>query len=368
MATQPIRVLLVDDSPIALTILQRLLQATPDIEVVGAVRNGEEALQAIPLTNPQVICTDLHMPKMDGLRLTEEVMARFPRPILVISASVQEEDSHNVFRLLQAGAVDVFPKPAAGLPTEYEKAKAALVNRIKVLAGVTVFTRRRSPLTSPASAPPASSPKPQPVPQSPPTSLAGSQLDMRAPRILAVGASTGGPQALQTILQPLPATFPVPVLCVQHISEGFLQGLVDWLNKECAIAVTVAQSGTLPQPGTVYFPPDGRHLELDPQGRLLVSNQPAVAGYRPSVTLLFQAVAQYYRRAAVGVLLTGMGRDGADGLQAIAQAGGLTIAQDEATSVVFGMPKAAIAIGAAQNVLPLDAIAPRLIHLFRAAT
>lgn len=363
MATQPVRVLLVDDSPIALTILQRLLQATPGIDVVGAVKNGEEALQAIPLSNPQVICTDLHMPKMDGLRLTEEVMARFPRPILVISASVQEEDTRNVFRLLQAGAVDVFPKPLAGLPAEYEKAQAALVNRIKVLAGVTVFTRRQAP--NPIAVPKL---EPPPAPSVHRLHQGQPRLDIRAPRILALGASTGGPQALQRILQQLPSSFPVPVLCVQHISEGFLQGLVDWLNQECAIAVTVAQSGLIPQPGTVYFPPDGRHLELDGQGRLLVSHKLAVGGYRPSVTLLFQAIAQYYRRAAVGVLLTGMGRDGADGLQAIAQAGGVTIAQDEATSVVFGMPQAAIALGAAQQILPLDAIAPHILHLFRASS
>lgn len=179
---------------------------------------------------------------------------------------------------------------------------------------------------------------------------------------MAIGASTGGPQALYTILKQLPANFPVPILCVQHISEGFLQGLVDWLAAECFLRVTIAQPGEFPKPGTVYFAPERQHLQLDTQGRLTTVSTPAVSGHRPSVTALFQAVATCYPRSAVGILLTGMGRDGADGLQAIAQAGGTTIAQDEQTCVVFGMPKEAIALGAAQHILAIGEIAPMLLN------
>ncbi|WP_017297505.1 chemotaxis-specific protein-glutamate methyltransferase CheB [Nodosilinea nodulosa] len=347
MPSGPIRLLLVDDSPIALAILQRIFKTTPDIEVVGVARNGQEALAMIPVVRPSIICTDLHMPKMNGLELTEEVMARFPCPILVISASVQEDDTQNVFRILEAGALDIFPKPRAGLASEYEKAKIELITKLRVLSGVSVFTHQRrsaGPVVAVA------------LPK------AAVSIDLHAPRLLAIGASTGGPQALLTILQQLPKTFPVPILCVQHISDGFLQGLVEWLNSSCAIQVAIASPGDMPCPGVVYFPPERHHIEINARGQIALTQGDPVAGHCPSVTVMFKSVAAYYRRSAVGVLLTGMGRDGADGLQALAQAGSLTIAQDEASCIVFGMPKEAIALGAAQQVLPLSDIAPVLLR------
>ncbi|PZV06565.1 MAG: chemotaxis response regulator protein-glutamate methylesterase [Leptolyngbya sp.] len=363
----PIRVFLVEDSPVALTILKRILASSPEVDVVGTAPNGVAALEQIPIAQPQVICTDLHMPKMSGLELTRRIMADYPRPILVISTSVNtQEDSRNVFELLQAGALDVFPKPSVDSLSDYEPIKQDLINRIKVLAGVTVFTRHASrtetatPRTKPLS--PKSKPEPfspKPASHSP---LATRHSPLATPKVVAIGASTGGPQALHTILKQLPANFPVPILCVQHISEGFLQGLVDWLAGECALRVTIAQPGEFPKPGIIYFAPERQHLQLDAQGRLTTVSTPTVSGHRPSVTVLFQAVAACYPRSSVGILLTGMGRDGADGLQAIAQAGGTTIAQDEQTCIVFGMPKEAIALGAAQHILPIGEIAPLLLN------
>lgn len=373
----PIRVFLVEDSLVALTILKRILASSLEVDVVGTAPNGVEALERIPAAQPQVICTDLHMPKMDGLELTRRIMAEYPRPILVISTSVNtQEDSRNVFKLLQAGALDVFPKPSIDSLSDYEEVKHELINRIKVLAGVTVFTRHTSrtatvePRTQPVS------PKSKPEPFSPKL-VSNSQFPIRndarilanatltpfsLPKVVVIGASTGGPQALYTILKQLPANFPVPILCVQHISEGFLQGLVDWLQGECSLRVIIAQAGEFPKPGTVYFAPERQHLQLNTQGRLITVGTPPVSGHRPSVTALFQAVAICYPRSAIGILLTGMGRDGADGLQAIAQAGGTTIAQNEQTCVVFGMPKEAIALGAAQHILPISEIAPMLLN------
>ncbi|PZV07945.1 MAG: chemotaxis response regulator protein-glutamate methylesterase [Leptolyngbya sp.] len=345
MPSGPIRLLLVEDSPVALVLLQRILREAPDMEVVGVARNGQEALDLMATVKPTLICTDLHMPKMNGLELTEEVMARCPCPILVISASVQKEDTQTVFRILEAGALDIFPKPRTGLATEYEKTKAELLAKIRVLAGVSVFTHRRR------------SPAPVALPRPP----LGTTSPEKRPRLLALGASTGGPQALLAVMQQLPKTFPLPIVCVQHISNGFLQGLVDWLDSSCALRVTIATPGTVPQPGVAYFPPERHHLEIDAGGRIQLSQRGPVDGHCPSVTVMFQSVAAYYRQSAVGVLLTGMGRDGADGLQTLSQAGGLTIAQDEASCVVFGMPKEAIALGAAQQVLPLNAIAPFLL-------
>lgn len=350
MAVSPIRVLIVEDSPVALTILKRILTSSPEIEVVGVAHDGIEALELIPKVQPKVICTDLHMPKMGGLELTRKVMAECPCPILVISASVdRQEDAQNVFQLLQAGALDVFPKPNVEMLSEYEQIQRELITQIKILSGVTVFTQHRK-LDEPPQL--KSNHRASHLSAASPSSI---------PRIVAIGASTGGPQALHTILKSLPASFPVPILCVQHISQGFLEGLIRWLATECQLRVVVAQAGDLPQPGTVYFSPDYCHLQLDPQGRITLSNAAPVSGHRPSVTVMFRAVAAYYRQAALGVLLTGMGRDGAEGLSAIAQAGGTTIAQDEQSCVVFGMPKEAIALGAVQHILAIHEIAPALL-------
>lgn len=346
MPTFPVRVLLVEDSPVSLVVLQRMISSSPDIEIVGTARNGIEALGLIPNLQPAVICTDFYMPGMDGLEFTKEVMAKYPRPILIISASVQPDDTHNIFQLLEAGAVDVFPKPGSGSTADYELVKQDLISKIKVLAGVTVFTKHRPVVV-----------KPTPLKVEPNTLTSNAAI-----RAIAIGASTGGPQALQTILTQLPANFPVPILCVQHISEGFLQGLVNWLRSECRLGIKIAHAGEPPQPGMVYFAPEGYHLELDTQGRFVCSASPLVDGHRPSVTVTLSSAAKFYKTTVLGVLLTGMGRDGAAGMQAIAQAGGSTIAQDERSCVVFGMPKEAIALGAVQLVLPVQDIASAILR------
>lgn len=362
MPSLPIRVFLVEDSPIALTILKRIFASTTELEVVGTATNGLEALEAIPALEPDIICTDFHMPKMGGIELTQRLMEIYPRPILVISASVQEEDRDNVFRILEAGALDVFPKPRTGLSSEYDKNKADLIHKVKLLSGIKVFTQRRhrlaptTPTTTPTQATPSTS-----AARATATTASVLALDIRAPRILAIGASTGGPQALKVLLSNLPSNFPLPVVCVQHISEGFLGGLISWLSQSCQLPIQEAQAGTRPQAGQVYFAPDHHHLTINSQGHFHLSKQAPVVGHRPSVTILFNSVAAYYRRSAIGVLLTGMGSDGATGLQAMAQAGSHTIAQDEASSVVFGMPKEAIALGAAKQILPIEAIAPTLL-------
>lgn len=347
-----IRTLLVEDSPVALTILKRILETASDIEIVGTAQTGLEALSLIPQVQPDVICTDLHMPKMNGLELTSQVMAQHPRPILVVSASVQEEDTHHIFQLLEAGAVDVLPKPRAGLDLDSLSLQQSLIDKVKVLSGVRVFKKRRS---RPASSPPHQS------------TAAGITVKTACrPKILAIGSSTGGPLALQTIFAHLPKQFPIPIVCVQHISSGFLPGLIDWLATQCPLDVQIAAPGERPQPGTIYFPPERQHLLLNDQGRFVCSGAAPIDNHCPSITLLFNSIARFYGRRAIGVLLTGMGRDGAAGLHALAQAGGLTIAQDETTSVVFGMPKEAIALNAARHILPIEAIGPTLTRLLGA--
>ena len=289
MASSPVSVLLVDDSLIALTILSRMLSTSPDIQVVGKARSGREALELIPRLHPAVICTDLHMPDMDGLELTKEIMARFPRPILVVSAAVQPEDAHNVFNLLEAGAIDVLPKPRGGLAADEPHIAQELIRKIKIISGVVALTRRQKTVSGLGQI------------QDDPASLPCT------PRIVAIGASTGGPQALRTILAQLPANFPAPILCVQHISDGFLGGLVDWLASHCSMSMKIAQSGEPPLAGTIYFPQEGAHLEINKGGRLVCSHKAPIDGHRPSVTATFKSVAGYCGDGAIGILLTGHG-------------------------------------------------------------
>ena len=351
-----IRVLIVEDSPIALTILKRILTSSSEIEIVGTARTGVEALAILDNIQPDVICTDFFMPHMDGLELTSKIMTSNPRPILVISGSVQEDDSQRIFQLLEAGAVDVCPKPLTGFDSDNEAFKQSLINKVKVLSGVRVFKRKQSQSRS-RSRPNRSS------------SRAHHAVDSISPRcrpkILAIGASTGGPIALQELLMRLPRDFPLPVVCVQHISLGFLEGLIEWLGTNCQLQVQIAEAGQRPEPGRVYFPPERQHLKIDAHGRFVHSDDPPVDSHCPSVTTTFLSIAKFYGRRSMGVLLTGMGRDGAVGMKAIAEAGGLTIAQDEATSVVFGMPKEAIALGAAHHILPIQNIAPTVLTLIQ---
>src|SRR3989338_4900988 len=316
----------------------------PEIEVVGTAANGREALDLLPALNPDVICVDLHMPVMNGLEFTREAMDSYPRPILVVSVSV-EPGSPNVFRLLEAGAVDILPKPRDILGANLDKLSNELASKIRILAGVRVFRRRNNVHAAKLAAihPPALLLRPQ-----------------AAPRMVVIGASTGGPQALREIWGSVPARFPLPVVCVQHIGSSFLGEMVMWLAEICPLPVRKATHGETPQAGVVYFAPEDTHLELDNDGRFVLSQAAPFDGHRPSVTVTMRAAARCFGAGAVGVLLTGMGRDGADGMASIASAGGVTIAQDEASSTVYGMPKQAVELGAVQHILPLEQIAPTL--------
>jgi two-component system chemotaxis response regulator CheB len=361
-----IRVLLVDDSPLILALLKRMLSVPGSgIRVVGTAIDGAEALNKIAKLDPQVICTDLQMPLMDGLEFTRKVMATCPRPILVLSSAVEQgKKDDNSFQLLEAGAIDILPKPKGSISGNLAEVGKELIAKIRLLSGVKTFTRRsnsatnRSPNPSSAPVPPtASSLSTHPTP--PQERSVASTLIPNTTRVIAIGASTGGPHALHTILSGLSSKLSVPVICFQHVSAGFTQDLVGWLDMTCSLNVRIAREGERLTPGTVYFPPDGKHLVLDASGYATTeAGRLGVAlSHRPSITLGFNSIAQYYRSSVVGILLTGMGADGADGLLNIRKAGGLTIAQDESSCVVFGMPKVAAEIGAAQHVLSLEQIA-----------
>jgi two-component system chemotaxis response regulator CheB len=343
------RVVLVEDSPVALEILQRLLNSSPDVDVVGVARDGVEGLEVINRTRPDVICTDLMMEKMDGLELTRRVMEDDPRPILVVSNFVRKTDVDNVFRLLQAGAADVFPKPMTDSPTDYEKLKAALVTKIKILSNMKV-TQKRSPQSLTNSGKPSTS-----------GGFLGKQplmanINSRL-QVITIGASTGALPAIQKILGQLPANFPLPIICTSHVSQGVLSGLVNWLSSESSLRAKIAEVGEYPLPGIIYFAPEKCDLELDNRGKFIYSNCPTENKHCPSINVTFQSVARFYGKASAAVLLAGIGSDGAEGLQAISQAGGITIGQEGS----FGMVKEAIALNAVQQVLTVEKIAPFLL-------
>ena len=339
----PIRVVLVDDSPVAIYVLKKILASVSDIEVVGTAENGKQGLKLVSELNPDVICTDLHMPVMDGLEFTRKVMQLRPTPILVVSISVSEDKTSNVFNLLQAGAVDVLAKPQDGMRHDDRHLAHELVRKIRLLSGVVMF----SPLKNHKRG-------------------ATEPVDILEPKggteIIVIGSSTGGPQALATLLPALPADFRTPIVCIQHITHGFLPGLIDWLNETSRLRVTEAMAGESPQPGHVYFSREDAHLTIAESGKFSYLKHDGT-GICPSVDKTMNSVADYYGRHAIGVPLTGMGDDGARGMLRIAQSGGLTIAQDEASCIVFGMPKRAIELGAAKHTLSLHGIAKMLHHM-----
>ena len=340
-----IRVLIVDDSTTVRYVLQTILESDPEIKVVGFAGNGQDAVRRAGELRPDVITMDVQMPGIDGIEATRLIMEQSPTPIVVISAHNSDPALTISFNALQAGAVQVIDKPVNALTPDAANERASLIATIKLMSEVRVVRRR---FGAARSTPPA--------PIEPPATR-------RAAELVAIGASTGGPAALNTILSTLPADFPAPILIVQHITAGFTSGLVTWLGRGCALPVCTAQADERVRPGVIYVAPDDRHLTVGATGRLCLDAGELVNHVRPAVNVLFDSVARVFGPAAVGVLLTGMGEDGARGLRAIRQRGGVTIAQDEATSVVYGMPKAAAEMEACSTILPLDQIAAYLTRI-----
>jgi two-component system chemotaxis response regulator CheB len=335
------RVLVVDDSASARRLLVEILNHDPQLRVAGEAADGSEAVRLTERVQPEVIVMDVLMPVLDGLAATRRIMQLRPTPIVLVSAGVDSLETNRSFEAIRAGALTLLAKPHGPGHPGFPEQAAELRTTVKLMADVKVV-RQRCPSTA------------RPAPATP-----GREAGRQA-RIAAIGASTGGPAALATILAALPATTPVPILVVQHITAGFHQGLADWLDAVTPMTVRLAADGLPLGPGEVLIAPPGRHLGVSPTRRVALSPAPPVGGHRPSVTHLFGSVAEAYGAAAVGVILTGMGDDGADGVRALSGAGGLVLAQDEASSVVFGMPREACATDAVDRVVPLAEMAAAL--------
>lgn len=346
-----IRVLVVEDSPTVRELLICILSSDPDITVVGTAETGEEALEAVERVRPDLVTMDVHMPKMNGFDATRRIMETRPTPIVIVSGTGDATDTTKAFRAIESGALAILQKPSGMGHPGHEQISGELLRTVKLMSEVKVV--RRWPRYRPMEALPAT-----PVSnefQIPPVH---SQI-----RLIAIGASTGGPPVLQAILAALPREFPVPVLIVQHIAAGFSQGLVEWLAQSSKLPVLLPTHGQLVVPGCVYVAPDGLHMAVSADGRIQLKADEPENGLRPSVSHLFRSVAKAYGQSAVGVLLTGMGKDGALELKLMKQQGAVTIAQDRETSVVHGMPGEAIALGGASYVLPPEKICMALASL-----
>lgn len=340
-----IRVLIVEDSLSMCKVIEHVLNADPQIIVAGVAHNGKDAVALVPALKPDLITMDIHMPVMDGFEATKQIMASAPTPILILAASVFTEEMRKVFKAISYGALDVFDKNEI-MTARDENGQAKLIEKIKFLSSIKVLHHPLAKLEE--SARPAA--KVSEVPRK-----------KVSDKIVCLVTSTGGPEALRTILKKFPGNFPCGIVIVQHIVTGFDQGLAEWLADECRIKVKIAYDAETIEAGTAYIAPCELQMRVDENGKTRLSEEPPYCGHRPSGDILLESVAKTYKDRALAVIMTGMGKDGAAGMKAVKDNHGLTIAQDEESSLIFGMPKAAIDMGAIDKVLPLEEIAEEII-------
>lgn len=341
-----IRVMVVEDSPLIQEFLVHVLSSDPAIQVVGIARSGEEALEVVARTRPDVITMDIHLPKMDGFDTTRRIMETNPTPIVIVSGSWNPQEVSGTFRAMEAGALAALPRPQGAGHPEHKSTTGELIQTVKLMSEVKVVRRWARLRPGVTVGPPALE-----------EDFGRRPVDVR---VVAVGTSTGGPLVLRTILSGLPKDFSVPLLIVQHMAAGFIRGFADWLAQDSRLPIHVAANGEHTLPGHVYLAPDDFQMTVGMGGRIILTKDEPEYGLRPSVSCLFRSVKEVYGQNAVGVLLTGMGKDGAEELRLMKEKGAITIAQDEESSVVHGMPGEAISLGAVNYVLSPERIVAAL--------
>jgi two-component system chemotaxis response regulator CheB len=360
-----IKILVVDDSAFMCKAITMMLESDPQIKVIGSARDGAEGIEKVKLLKPDLVTMDIEMPRMDGLTALREIMRKNPVPVMMIS-SITTEGAKATLDALEAGAVDFIPKQMSSVSLDIVKFKDDLLSKIKDI------TRRKSMLMAqfrrkrylqisgrPSSGEPDSSARPAP--------RRVIRKKSHNVRIVAVGVSTGGPPALQTIIPQLPRNLPVGVVVAQHMPPTFTKSLADRLDGASQVSVREAENGEPVQPGLVLFAPGGKHISLEKKGsqtKVVVSSHPEESLYHPCIDILMDSVADAYGQAAMGVILTGMGSNGVVGLTKLKKLGGVTIAQDEETSVVYGMPRAVVEAGIVDHVAPVEDIAHEILAYF----
>lgn len=339
-AKPPVRVVIVDDSPTVQSLLSTIFDEA-GMTVLAMGRNGRDAVRLVKEHKPDVVTMDIRMPQMDGLEATRQIMREQPTPIVVVTGSAQYQDVDLSFQAMQAGALAVVHKPGLTDP----QACAAVAQTVQNMARVHVIhhwgTAHRTP------------PKPSVTPQLPRAVDPSRYAEIK---MIGIASSTGGPSALAAVLGNLPADYPLPILVVQHVSPGFTSGLAQWLSSVTKLRVEVAAHGNHPKPGVVALAPDDYHLQLGRHGEIQLSQSAAYKGLRPSANPFFESLAQRYGKKSLGIVLTGMGDDGADGISLLHKSGSLTIAQDEKSCVVYGMPYQAVMRNAIDIQMNLEEI------------
>jgi two-component system, chemotaxis family, protein-glutamate methylesterase/glutaminase len=344
-ASAPIRVLIAEDSATERAFLSELFSRSEDFVVAGVAVNGAEAIERAIALSPDLIIMDVYMPVVDGLDATKEIMRESPTPIVMVSASSSAGDVAVGLSATQAGAMILLAKPSNSASPNFEEDCRQLLAMAKAMASVKVVRRWGG------------------VGARPSPSHGRAAVSPRQMRLVAIGTSTGGPAALHRILIDLPPTFTAPIVIVQHMARGFIGGLAKWLSANVALKVLVAEDGQTLLPGTVYLAPDDHHMGVRGDGRVALSSAAAIGGFRPSIDFLFDAYARGYEDGLVALTLTGMGQDGVEGLRTVKSRGGRVIAQDERSSVVFGMAQKAIEAKLVDEIHPLGGIGRRLTEL-----
>lgn len=343
-------VLIVDDMASSRQLMSHILSRDGEFHVVGQACDGLQAVAMAKKLRPDLILMDINMPQMDGFEATREIMTERPTPIVLISGSTAVHEVETGMRALHAGALTLRMKPPGPNSPGFEAAAEELLDTAKLMSEVKVVRRLRQE-------------KHAETGKVRSKTVAGLEQQAAALKVCAIATSTGGPPALQKLLSRLPPDFSLPILVVQHIAAGFTRGFATWLNSAVPLRVKLAEAGESLQPGTVYIAPEDGHLTLSRMGRILISEDAPCGGFRPSGTILFRSAAQAFGQGVLAMILTGMGRDGVAGLHDVRREGGTILAQDEASCVVFGMPRAAIAAGLPDRVLSLEAIPRAMIEL-----
>jgi two-component system chemotaxis response regulator CheB len=341
-------VLVAEDSPVLRDFLVNILSAEADIQVIATAVDGVQAVDAVARLKPDVVTMDIHMPRLNGFEATRRIMENHPVPIVIVSSTMSDQVAAT-FRAIEVGALAFVPRPHGIGHQDYAASAGDLVQTVRLMAEVKVVRRWPKPAMI----------RPRTAPVEPPGAARGPGA-----KLVAIGASTGGPIALQTILAGLSPDFPAPLLVVQHISPGFVRGFVEWLGTSSSLPVHVARQGDRPQAGHVYLAPDGAHMGIG-AGTIQLDDGDPENGIRPAISYLFRSVARTFGANAAGVLLSGMGADGAAELKRLRDAGATTVAQNKESSVVHGMPGIAIGLGGATHVLGPDEIPGLLTHWAR---
>jgi two-component system chemotaxis response regulator CheB len=337
--------MVVEDSPVVQNLLGFIIRADPRLEVCGTVPSGEAAVEALPRLRPDVISMDIRLPGMDGLETTRVIMSRHPTPIVVIADAVEDRSLHISMNALRSGALSVVEKPAGFAHADHAAIAETIRTQLYIMSQVPVIRHRNLARFGLAAEPPA-----------------GEDRRHRRPTMAAIVASTGGPAALARVLGGLPAHLPLPILVVQHMGPAFMAGFAAWLDGIVPQPVSIAVHGQTPLAGQVHVAPGDQHMTVAADGTLRLSQEAPVNSQRPSGTILFQSMARVLGASGLGVLLTGMGEDGAEGMLAMRHAGAMTITEDESTAVVYGMPASAVKLGASGLALPLDRIAGAMVR------